>query len=87
LQRVGALRRCEEEAELLSYSSVFHFPAGKTALSSCRRSSKPGPGDVQKVNTFDEAVPHSGTRHGGSVDRIAAASWPLAECRTDSIGD
>jgi hypothetical protein len=32
LQRVGALRRCEEEAELLSYSSVFHSSAGKNRV-------------------------------------------------------
>jgi hypothetical protein len=82
----AALRRCEEEVELLSYGSVFHFPAGKKPASfSGRRPPKPESGDAQKVNTSDEAVPHSGTRHGGSVDRIAAASWPLAECRTDSI--
>jgi hypothetical protein len=41
--------------------------------------------DAQKVNTSDESVPHSGTRHGVSVDRIAAAAWPFGRMRTDSI--
>jgi hypothetical protein len=68
----AALRRCREEVELLSHGSMFHFRAGgKIASFSGRRPPKPVAGDIQKVNTSDEAVPHSGTTHGGSVDRIA----------------